>query len=92
MKYIFKYSIFSSIPKSIWMLGVVSFLINVSSIIVFTISPSYLIKVLSGTALGMGFFQGAVDCTAWFTRIFSGILSDYLGKRKLILIFASRLD
>ena len=91
MKDVFKYFAVSSIPKSIWMLGVVSFLINVSSIIVFTISPSYLIKVLGVTTLGMGFLQGTVDCTAWFTRIFSGILSDYWGKRKLILMFASGL-
>lgn len=81
----------SSIPKSIWMLGIVSFLINLSSIIIFTISPSYLIHILGVTTLGMGFLQGAVDCTAWFTRIFSGIISDYLGKRKLILMVGTGL-
>lgn len=70
------------------MIGFASFLINVSSIIVFTISPSYLKDYLGVTTMGIGFIQGTIDCMAWFIRILSGIISDYLSKRKIIFLFS----
>jgi MFS family permease len=77
-----------SIPSSIWYLGIVSLFINLSSIIIFTISPFYLTKVLGVTAIGLGFIEGGVELTAWLSRIFSGVFSDYIGKRKPLLTFA----
>ncbi|GAO98042.1 hypothetical protein Cva_00685 [Caedimonas varicaedens] len=51
----------SSLPRDIWIIGFVSFLINFSSIIIFTLSPSYLVSVLGVTTFSIGILQGTVD-------------------------------
>jgi MFS family permease len=81
----------SSLPRDIWIIGFVSFLINFSSIIIFTLSPSYLVSVLGVTTFSIGILQGTVDFIAWVIRMFSGVISDYCRKRKPILLFSSAL-
>jgi MFS family permease len=75
-------------PKPIIAIGLVSLLINTSSVIVYSLTPIYLTQVLGITALSLGMLEGTVEMLAWSSRIFSGVITDYMQKRKPVLIFA----
>ncbi len=81
----------SSIPKTVWVISIVTLLMNLSSIMIFSLSPLYLTQVLGLATLHLGVLEGFIELTSWVTRGFSGVVSDYLKKRKLILIFAYAL-
>lgn len=76
----------SRIPLSIWALGAVSFLMKISSVIVFSLSPLFITQVLGASAFALGILEGIIETFSLFTRIFSGILSDYIRKRKAIIV------
>lgn len=70
------------LPTGIWILGFVSLLMDVSSEIIHSLLPIYLVSVLGASALLVGLIEGAAEATAQIVKVFSGALSDYLGKRK----------
>jgi MFS family permease len=70
------------IPGSVWMLGLVSMFMDVSSEMIHALLPLYLVTVLGASTLTVGIIEGIAEATASITKIFSGALSDYLGKRK----------
>src|SRR5438445_12991877 len=72
------------IPRTIWALGFVSLLMDASSEIIHALLPVYLVTVLGASMLTVGFIEGIAEATASITKIFSGALSDWLGKRKLL--------
>ena len=67
-----------------WTLGLVSLLMDVSSEMIHALLPVYLVTVLGASTLTVGFIEGIAEATASITKIFSGALSDWLGKRKLL--------
>ncbi len=76
-----------SVPKSIWAIGTASFLINVSSAIVFSLSAVYM-KTILGVATGwIGLLEGIVEACAYAVKVFSGVFSDYLRRRKIIMVW-----
>lgn len=79
------------LPMSIWGIGLVSLFINISSVIVFSLSPIYLTEILGITLLSLGILEGIVEALSWFMRLFSGILSDVLNKRKPFLFMSYAL-
>jgi MFS family permease len=79
------------LPLTIWGIGLAVMCINVSSVIVFSLYPTYLTSILGLSALGLGYFEGAVEFLSWTMRIFSGLLSDALSRRKPILLIAAAL-
>src|SRR5438093_2097788 len=72
------------IPPSVWVLGFVSMLMDVSSEMIHALLPIYLVSVLGASMATVGIIEGIAEATASITRIFSGALSDWLGKRKLL--------
>lgn len=70
------------IPGSVWALGLVSLFMDLSSEMIHALLPLYLVTVLGASTLTVGFIEGIAEATASITKIFSGALSDYLGKRK----------
>jgi MFS family permease len=76
-----KYSI-RDIPASIWILGFVSMLMDISSEMIHALLPIYLVTVLGASMATVGIIEGIAEATASITKIFSGTLSDRLGKRK----------
>ena len=56
---------------------------DISSEMIHALLPLYLVTVLGASALTVGIIEGIAEATASITKIFSGALSDYLGKRKL---------
>src|SRR5918992_2164345 len=72
------------IPGGIWALGIVSLLMDVSSEMIHALLPLYLVTVLGSSMLTVGIIEGVAEATASIVKIFSGALSDKLGKRKLL--------
>jgi MFS family permease len=72
------------IPGSVWALGLVSLLMDLSSEMIHALLPLYLVSVLGTSTLTVGVIEGLAEATAMIVKIFSGTLSDHLGKRKLL--------
>ena len=72
------------IPRGIWALGFVSLLMDVSSEMIHALLPVYLVTVLGASMATVGVIEGVAEATASITKIFSGAISDWLGKRKLL--------
>jgi MFS family permease len=70
------------IPSGVWALGFVSLLMDVSSEMIHALLPVYLVVGLGATALVVGIIEGIAEATAAITKIFSGALSDRIGRRK----------
>jgi len=72
------------IPSGIWALGFVSLLMDVSSEMIHALLPVYLVTALGTSMLTVGVIEGIAEATASITKVFSGALSDRLGKRKFL--------
>jgi len=72
------------IPRSIWSLGFVSLLMDVSSEMIHALLPVYLVSVMGTSNLTVGMIEGVGEATANITKIFSGAISDWIGRRKLV--------
>lgn len=70
------------IPRGIWALGVVSLLMDVSSEMIHSLLPLFMVGALGASSFTVGLIEGAAESTALIVKVFSGTLSDYLGKRK----------
>lgn len=73
------------IPPGIWALGFVSMLMDISSEMIHALLPVYLVTVLGASALTVGVIEGIAEASASITKVFSGALSDWLKKRKLLV-------
>lgn len=74
------------IPRSVWMLGLVSLFMDVSSEMIHSLLPVFLVAELGASALSLGVIEGIAEATALITKVFSGFLSDRLGKRKALAV------
>ena len=72
------------IPRGVWVLGFVSLLMDISSEMIHALLPVYLVVVLGTSALTVGIIEGIAESTAAIVKVFSGALSDWLGRRKLL--------
>lgn len=70
------------LPAGIWALGFVSLLMDVSSEMIHALLPVYLVVGMGATALTVGVIEGIAEATAAITKVFSGALSDRIGRRK----------
>ena len=64
------------------MLGFVSMLMDVSSEMIHSLLPLFLVGALGVSVLAVGIIEGIAESTALISKVFSGALSDYLGRRK----------
>lgn len=72
------------LQRGVWVLGFVSLLMDISSEMIHGLLPVYLSAGLGVSMLAIGWIEGVADATSSITKLFSGALSDYLGKRKLL--------
>ncbi len=70
------------IPRGIWVLGFVSLFMDVSSELIHSLLPVFMVSALGASALAVGIVEGLAESTALIVKVFSGALSDWLGKRK----------
>ena len=79
------------IPAGVWVLGLVSMLMDVSSEMIHSLLPLFMITTLGASAFAVGLIEGLAESTALIVKIFSGALSDYLGKRKGLAVLGYAL-
>ncbi|WP_063891579.1 MFS transporter [Burkholderia ubonensis] len=75
-----------AIPRTVWALGFVSLLMDLSSELVHALLPVYLVTTMGMSVVALGVLEGAAEATALIVRIFSGAISDWLGRRKALLL------
>ena len=80
-------STLSQMPGGIWVLGFVSLLMDISSEMIHSLLPLFMVTVLGANALSVGVVEGIAESTALLVKVFSGALSDYMGKRKGLAVF-----
>jgi MFS family permease len=79
------------IPTTIWVLGFVSMLMDMSSEMIHSLLPVFLVSVLGASALTVGVIEGVAEAVALISKVFSGALSDYLGRRKALVVIGYSL-
>ena len=80
------------VPRSIWAIGIVSLLMDVSSELIHSLLPVYLVTVLGASTATVGLIEGVGEATAAIGKVFSGALSDRIGKRKLLTVIGYGLS
>ncbi len=75
-----------SLPSTVWALGAVSLLMDSSSELIHGLLPVFLVGVLGAGTIQLGLIEGIAEMTASVIRLFSGTVSDLLGRRKLVVV------
>lgn len=73
------------IPKAVIMLGIVSLFTDLASEMIYPLVPVYIAALGSGAIL-LGVIEGIAETTASMLKLLSGIISDKIGKRKLLVV------
>jgi len=79
------------IPSGIWVLGFVSLLMDISSEMIHSLLPLFMVTTLGASTMAVGLVEGLAESLALVVKVFSGTLSDYLGKRKGLALFGYAL-
>ncbi len=75
-----------AVPRTVWALGLVSLLMDTSSEMIHGLLPVFLVSVLGASTATVGLIEGVGEGTASISRLFSGWLSDRLGRRKALTV------
>ncbi|MCD9331246.1 MFS transporter, partial [Escherichia coli] len=70
------------IPSGVWVVGGVSLLMDVSSEMIHSLLPLFMATTLGASVVVIGLIEGLAEATALMVKVFSGVISDWLGKRK----------
>jgi len=81
-----KVSIFTGITRNVLVLGIVSFLTDASTEIIYPLLPIFLTEVLKASTLFVGLVEGIAESTASLFKVFSGWFSDKIGRRKILAV------
>ncbi|MEP7297303.1 MAG: MFS transporter [Burkholderiales bacterium] len=81
-----RFSVLARIPRSIWALGVVSLLMDVSSEIVHSLLPVFMVGTLGASVFMLGLVDGAAEAVGLIVKVISGAWSDRMGRRKPLAI------
>ena len=73
------------VPASVWALGFVSLLMDISSELIHSLLPIFLVTAVGASTTIVGLIEGIAEATASIAKLFSGALSDRIGKRKLLV-------
>jgi MFS family permease len=74
------------IPRGVWMLGFVSLFMDTSSELVHSLLPVFLTGTLGASVAAVGLIEGVAEATALITKVFSGVISDWFGRRKPLAV------
>jgi MFS family permease len=78
-------------PPGVWVLGFVSLLMDVSSEMIHSLLPLFMVGTLGASVFSVGLIEGIAESTALIVKIFSGAVSDWLGRRKGLAVFGYAL-
>ncbi len=76
----------SGIPRGVWVLGLVSLFMDLSSELIHALLPLYLAVGLGANALTIGVIEGIAESTALIVKVFSGVVSDLFRRRKPLTV------
>jgi MFS family permease len=79
------------VPRTVWILGFVSLCMDLSSELVHGLLPVFMTAVLGASMLAVGVVEGIAEATASIVKLFSGVLSDRLGRRKPLVVLGYAL-
>lgn len=79
-------NVVSQLSRQIWILALVSFFMNSASVVITAMTPYYITIILGGSTSTIGWIRGISETVAFVVKLFSGLLSDYIGKRKIIVV------
>jgi MFS family permease len=74
------------IPRGVWVLGFVSMFMDISSEMIHGLLPLFLVGALGVSAAGLGLIEGLAEATAQIVKVFSGVISDRFGNRKVLAL------
>lgn len=83
---------FRELPRTVFVLGLVSFFTDVSSEMIYPLLPIFLSTILGVGAVELGFIEGVAETTAAMLKLFSGIWTDQSGKRKPLVLLGYSLS
>ncbi len=75
-----------TIPRGVWALGFVSLFMDMSSELIHSLLPVFMVSVLGVSAMTVGIVEGIAEATAAITRLFSGVVSDWTRRRKPLVL------
>ena len=74
------------LARGIWALGFVSLFMDISSEMIHALLPVFMVSTLGASAVMVGFIEGLGEGLALISRVFSGALSDWMRRRKLLIL------
>ncbi|WP_249021988.1 MULTISPECIES: MFS transporter [Kluyvera] len=77
-----RFSTLRRIPGGVWIIGFVSLLMDISSEMIHSLLPLFMATSLGAPVVIIGLIEGVAEATALCVKVFSGVISDYIGKRK----------
>src|SRR5512135_1776461 len=80
-----------ALPAGIWALGAGSLFMDTSSELIHSLLPVFMVATLGASMVTVGIIEGVAEATAAVIKVFSGALSDYLGRRKRLMILGYAL-
>lgn len=80
-----------ALPASIWALGFGSLFMDMSSELIHSLLPVFMVATLGVSMVTVGIIEGTAEAAAAVMKVFSGAISDYLGKRKFLMILGYAL-
>jgi len=79
-------SLIPAIPRTVWALGFVSLFMDVSSEIIHALLPLFMTVTLGASVVMVGLVDGIAEATATIAKVFSGYISDRIGRRKPLIL------
>ena len=73
-------------PRGVWVLGIVSMCMDLSSELVHSLLPLYMATALGASVFVIGMIEGVAEALALIVKLFSGVLSDLFRKRKPLVL------
>ncbi|HET7597329.1 MAG TPA: MFS transporter [Burkholderiales bacterium] len=80
-----------ALPAGVWAMGMGSLFMDISSEMIHSLLPLFMVTTLGASMVTVGIIEGVAEATAAMLKVFSGALSDYLGRRKHLMIFGYAL-
>lgn len=77
---------YRGLPSGIWALGFVSLFMDISSEMIHALLPVFMVTTLGASVVMVGFIEGLGEGLSLIVRVFSGALSDWLKRRKLLIL------
>jgi len=72
----------ASLPRTVWLIGLISLLNDAASEMIFPLVPLYLAAVLMAGPRVLGLIEGISEATASLLKLFSGVIADRTGRTK----------